>query len=159
MCFGFVNRKLQDERLTSTNYSKVFLNLSMVERIANQFELDGYRQTDIYVQKRGAEHCVVLFRNVQDRMGRLTTFDSVEFKHKNDSVITGNIDELLEHQIRIKLHPSKHKIDNKLVYDMTFHLGSYTYDVEARALEQLNSHNVVKYLFPTAASSKLPVRR
>lgn len=150
-------------KLDATKYKSVFTELSMIERISNQMVLDTYRSENIAVKR---SHCKgskkdlfeVVVYNVKDKMSQLSTFDIVKFRHPNypKLLIVGSIFELLKDRIVFEKNVKSKCFDPKLVYNMTFHLNGYTYDMETSALELVETIGIVKHLFPTDVNTLLP---
>lgn len=136
----------------------------MVERISNQLELDTYHQENVTVKQRSYggrtskdlyEVCVL---NVKDKMSRLSEFDRVKFTQPAtpDLSITGNIYELLKDLIVFEKFDKSKQFDPKLVYNMTFHINQYPYDMESAALQLVYNDGIVQHLFPKVVDTQLP---
>lgn len=155
-------------KLDPSNYMLKFSNLSMIERITKQLELNKYRRDKVAVkpssfQQTDKDLYEVNVKNVKDEMGQLSEFDLVEFSHPENPelIIKGSIHLLQKDKIIFekKLSKSKNKnpeqFDNKLEYNMTFHVNGYTFDMETAALQFVCKNGIEKHLFPITANNRL----
>lgn len=149
--------KAYANKVDTITYQPTFLELSMVERIANQLELNRYCQPNVTLIPKSNKLYEVAIKNVKDTMNRLSTFDTVEFTNELDPTlsIVGNIYELLENKIVVQL--LSENINTTLVYNMEFHLNGYTYDMESTALQLVHQEGILHKLFPSEVNSELPV--
>lgn len=133
----------------------------MVERITTQFELNTYHLENVSVKRSqmnrtGKDLFEVVVRNVKDTMSKLTSFDHVRFTHPDLKLpITGNIFVLLKDCIVFEKNNHSKNFDLKLLYDMTFHVNTYTYDMETEALRIINAKGIADHLFPDVVNSRL----
>lgn len=133
----------------------------MIERVTNQLELDKYHQENVTVkrlEKENSNKFKVTIKNVKDTMSQLTEYDSIELKiaERPEFLIKANICELLKHEIVFKLSKATDDIDCDLLYNMTFHLNEYSYNMESAAVSLIYNQGIVKRLFPNDDIPRLP---
>lgn len=158
-------------KFDKTTYKSIFFQLSMIERASNQTELDKYELLNIDVKTVSDNHIMdendkdtnlyeVYVENVKDKFNQLTNFDLIKLTNRAYPLdFTANIYKLFKNHIVFETMEPKNgelKFDPKLRYDMTFHISSYSYDMELAALDFVNDEGLVSRLFPTSINCELP---
>lgn len=150
------------QKLDYTSYTDRFSELSMLERIENQYELDKYKQEDVLIfSVDNYKRFRVYVKNVKDKMSQLTKYDSASFTQMGNTtplVIYAKIEQILKDEIVFERceDVQSRKLNYELIYQMTFHTNGYTYDMEMAALKFVFEKGIVKHLFPDTVNSTLP---
>lgn len=157
-------------KVECTSYKSVFSELSMIERVSNQLELDKYSQERVLATKTSRNpECSEIFvkvKNAKDKFHRLSTHDMATLTpHIPAATVKGKITRILQDTIVIELEREKNNelpsVDTKMAYKLTFQLNTYTYDMESEALTLVCDVGKHTHLFPTIqqTQTQLPSAR
>lgn len=166
ICILFVEKfsssKFFDAELSVNNYAARFHQLSMMERITRQLELEMYDWNQVQVCLMGDDflykHCAyVPMQNVKEIVSQVTTYNKFEFTHTETKtkVVVGDIVELLDHAIVVRLQPEDaSRFDTNRYYNVKFLVNVYSFNVECDALRFVCAEGVVRRLFPSTVKTR-----